>query len=34
MTGKSKHMLPLFKLDDKEALVENASEVLITIVLN
>jgi len=34
MTGKSKHMPPLFKLDDKKALLENATEVLITIVLN
>jgi hypothetical protein len=34
MTGNSKHMPPLFKLRDKEARLENASEVLITVVLN
>ena len=34
MAGNSKHMPPLFKLDYKKALLENTSEVLITIVLN
>jgi len=34
MTGNSKHMPPLFKLDDKEALLKNTSKVLSTIVLN